>query len=345
MEADYQPKLSPSRGLTASHNDNEDPYPSLSDYHDYEPNLEFDDTELQHTAVNDDSEEKVEVSGLDYLESPVSDGTIEENFEEELVNAPIVPTGEDSLTYTFPDDEESEEDYKDVAKYGIVEVVGDDTYGRKVIVVSACKLPGNKELDHGLLLRQRSCLLASGCRAHLSSNVMHTDLNWSVPRFDWFSCAEHPRQSGRSRALHTTTFLFCASFSVNVGISSKRNRTGRASPKTGQREKAQLRRYGRVRGMKRERMTGRMWDRENGGRPRDIWLKGVRRSVRKEETGPRWRKNKGQMAEGSKEECGGKRRLGQGGGRTRDRWLKGVRRSVEERGDWAKGEEEQGTDG
>nr|CAD7459394.1 unnamed protein product [Timema tahoe] len=232
MEADYQPKFSPSRGLTASHNDNEDPYPSLSDYHDYEPNLEFDDTELQHTAVTDafyypfglyakvlitligkveyresepayawresgkpppihpteirtsssaielntssalanyateymcfgtDSAEKIEVSGLDYLESPVSDGTIEENFEEELVNAPIVPTGEDSLTYTFPDDEESEEDYKDVAKYGIVEVVGDDTYGRKVIVVSACKLPGNKELDHGLLLRE------GGCRAY-----------------------------------------------------------------------------------------------------------------------------------------------------------------------------------
>lgn len=28
-------------------NDAEDPYPSLSDFHDYEPNLEFDDTELQ----------------------------------------------------------------------------------------------------------------------------------------------------------------------------------------------------------------------------------------------------------------------------------------------------------
>lgn len=27
--------------------DTEDPYPSLSDIHDYEPNLEFDDTELQ----------------------------------------------------------------------------------------------------------------------------------------------------------------------------------------------------------------------------------------------------------------------------------------------------------
>jgi len=30
------------------------------------------------------------VGTLDYMESPVSDGTIEENFEEELVNAPQV---------------------------------------------------------------------------------------------------------------------------------------------------------------------------------------------------------------------------------------------------------------
>jgi hypothetical protein len=97
-------------------------------------------------------EEKVEASGLDYLESPVSDGTIEENFEEELVNAPVIATGEDSLSYPFVDDE-TEQDFSEVAKYGIVEVAGDDTYGRKVIVVSACKLPGNKELDHSQLLR------------------------------------------------------------------------------------------------------------------------------------------------------------------------------------------------
>jgi Rho GTPase-activating protein 1 len=99
-----------------------------------------------------DMEEKIEASGLDYLESPVSDGTIEENFEEELVNAPVIATGVDSLSYPFVDDE-MEDDFSEVAKYGIVEVVGDDTYGRKVIVVSACKLPGNKELDHALLLR------------------------------------------------------------------------------------------------------------------------------------------------------------------------------------------------
>ncbi len=36
--------------------DMEDPYPSLSDYHDYEPNLEFDDSDLrqQHPEHDDD---------------------------------------------------------------------------------------------------------------------------------------------------------------------------------------------------------------------------------------------------------------------------------------------------
>lgn len=39
-----------------------------------------------------DLEDAGEDIGQDFLESPVSDGTIEENFEEELVNAPKVGT-------------------------------------------------------------------------------------------------------------------------------------------------------------------------------------------------------------------------------------------------------------
>lgn len=31
--------------------DGDEPLPSLSDWHDYEPNLEFDDTELTHPAT------------------------------------------------------------------------------------------------------------------------------------------------------------------------------------------------------------------------------------------------------------------------------------------------------
>ncbi|RZF35173.1 hypothetical protein LSTR_LSTR012378 [Laodelphax striatellus] len=53
MEANCQPTCTPTKnltGLSGPPNEHEDPYPSLSDYHDYEPNLEFDDTELQNAT-------------------------------------------------------------------------------------------------------------------------------------------------------------------------------------------------------------------------------------------------------------------------------------------------------
>lgn len=60
-------------------------------------------------AAVDILEEKLDLavgvigSGIDYLESPVSDGTIEENFEEALVDAPVIETGINALIhiYTF----------------------------------------------------------------------------------------------------------------------------------------------------------------------------------------------------------------------------------------------------
>lgn len=51
------------------------------------------------------------------------------------------------------DEDLSNEDYTDIEKYGILEVAGDDPYGRKIIVVSACKLPSNKVIDHQRLLK------------------------------------------------------------------------------------------------------------------------------------------------------------------------------------------------
>lgn len=38
--------------ILVSMTEGEEPYPSLSDYHDYEPNLEFDDTELQSPSAD-----------------------------------------------------------------------------------------------------------------------------------------------------------------------------------------------------------------------------------------------------------------------------------------------------
>ncbi|EEB11750.1 Rho-GTPase-activating protein, putative [Pediculus humanus corporis] len=167
----------------------EDPYPSLSDYHDYEPNLEFDDTELVATVGNADLKGPINDLDQDFLESPVSDGTIEENFEAELVNAPtLLDGGLDSLQYNVKNDEEdlSDEDFSDIEKYGIVEVAGDDPYGRKVIVVSACKLPSNKELNHQRLLKYLMFTLDKYVEQDYSLVYLHYGLNSrNKPTLSW----------------------------------------------------------------------------------------------------------------------------------------------------------------
>lgn len=82
--------------FTATYNaDVEDPYPSLSDFHDYEPNLEFDDSDL--LQQKDEAEVEEDVNELElapdhrvktpsFIESPMSDGTIDEDFEAALGN-------------------------------------------------------------------------------------------------------------------------------------------------------------------------------------------------------------------------------------------------------------------
>ncbi|KAK7483278.1 hypothetical protein BaRGS_00025445 [Batillaria attramentaria] len=118
-----------------------------------EPELEFDDdgTELSsakevelwdNTAdevSSDDSEELAkEGEGGAFRGGAITpDGLIDEDFEAELGTPP---------------EEEAASEFSDVERYGIVEVAGDDMYGRKVIVVSACKLPSNKSFDHQRLL-------------------------------------------------------------------------------------------------------------------------------------------------------------------------------------------------
>ncbi|XP_069131577.1 rho GTPase-activating protein 1-like isoform X2 [Argopecten irradians] len=63
------------------------------------------------------------------------DGLIDEDFEKEL------GTPSDA-------EEEDEGEFQDVAQHNILEVVGDDVCGRKVIIFSSCKLPASEKLDH-----------------------------------------------------------------------------------------------------------------------------------------------------------------------------------------------------
>ncbi|KAF4094434.1 hypothetical protein AMELA_G00014920 [Ameiurus melas] len=42
--------------------------------------------------------------------------------------------------------------FYDIARHQIVEVAGDDNFGRKVIVFSACRMPPQHQLNHHMLL-------------------------------------------------------------------------------------------------------------------------------------------------------------------------------------------------
>ncbi|XP_055333348.1 rho GTPase-activating protein 8-like [Paramacrobiotus metropolitanus] len=101
-----------------------------------EPQLQFDDDELQlQEAVLD---EYADFHELDDSEPSVSAVQFDEDFEEELG----APVADFSVLTKFGD----------IPKLGIVDVSGDDKFGRKIISISACKLPSNKSYDHHLLL-------------------------------------------------------------------------------------------------------------------------------------------------------------------------------------------------
>ncbi|XP_061716512.1 rho GTPase-activating protein 1-like [Cydia pomonella] len=151
MESEYQPKLSPVRAYSVMHGNTaeaDESFTSLSDYHDYEPRLEFDDSELTQPIPSDDLDLPPELLDIpdNLLQRSASDGTIEENFEEEL--ATKLEEIYTEIASTTLDD-----NFADLRGSGLVEVVGDDAIGRRIVVVSACRLPSNKELSPDKLLK------------------------------------------------------------------------------------------------------------------------------------------------------------------------------------------------
>jgi len=154
--------------------DCDDPYPSLSDFHDYEPNLEFDDSDLLQTKhpENEGPDEEVE-EGLEekaaptFLGSPLTDGTIEEDFQTALsrdmakdsVNSNSSTGGAAAAEHqkrkggVFYEEDEEEENFDDIASRGIIEVVGDDKAGNKIVVISACRIPSSQSFDHAKFFR------------------------------------------------------------------------------------------------------------------------------------------------------------------------------------------------
>ena len=88
--------------------------------------------------------------------SPMSDGTIEEDFEKALAREAAADhrrssaddLGRSGNLTLLQGTSIADDDFADIARHGVVEVVGDDVAGRKIIVISACRLPSNKNFDY-----------------------------------------------------------------------------------------------------------------------------------------------------------------------------------------------------
>ncbi|XP_069752128.1 rho GTPase-activating protein 1 isoform X2 [Narcine bancroftii] len=76
--------------------------------------------------------------------------------------------------------------FYDIARRQIVEVAGDDNYGRKVIVFSACRMPPSHQLDHTKLLQYLKHTLDKYVESDYSVVYFHYGLtSQNKPSFTW----------------------------------------------------------------------------------------------------------------------------------------------------------------
>ncbi|XP_013395550.1 rho GTPase-activating protein 1-like isoform X2 [Lingula anatina] len=139
-----------------------------------EPQFEFDDDlnfSLEFAAnqelPNPDDPNSVLRSG-----AMTPDGLLDDDFEKEL----------------GMQEEVREEDmpFYDVAQHRIVEIAGDDRYGRKVIVFSACRLPPSKDFNHERLLQYLKHTLDQYVENDYIIVYFHYGLNsQNKPSFKW----------------------------------------------------------------------------------------------------------------------------------------------------------------
>ena len=116
--------------------------------------LSNNDTEVYVIISEEDIEEDSDKRGAPtFLGSPLTDGTIEEDFQAALSrdmakdsagSSGLAADGRPKGGVFYDDDESEEENFSDIASRGIIEVVGDDKAGNKVIVISACRFPCNQ---------------------------------------------------------------------------------------------------------------------------------------------------------------------------------------------------------
>ncbi|XP_032630961.1 rho GTPase-activating protein 1 isoform X2 [Chelonoidis abingdonii] len=100
---------------------------------------------------------------------------------------PVFPKSEDTnnspepITHLRWDDP-----YYDIARHQIVEVAGDDKYGRKVILFSACRMPPSHQLDHVKLLQYLKFTLDQYVESDYTLVYLHHGLtSENKPSLSW----------------------------------------------------------------------------------------------------------------------------------------------------------------
>lgn len=115
--------------------DSEEPHPSLSDWHDYEPNLEFDDTELSQApdpnALGGLSLEDDEFVSGDFNSTPsnMKESLEADNYEDQLPEASELNAMEN------------------YAKLKFIDFFGTDKQGQHIFAIYACRLPDKSQLN------------------------------------------------------------------------------------------------------------------------------------------------------------------------------------------------------
>uniref|UniRef100_G1KCD0 Rho GTPase activating protein 1 n=1 Tax=Anolis carolinensis TaxID=28377 RepID=G1KCD0_ANOCA len=108
----------------------------------------------------------------------------------------------DSVTHLRWDDP-----YYDIARHQIVEVAGDDKYGRKVILFSACRMPPSYQLDHVKLLSYLKYTLDQYVESDYTLVYLHHGLtSENKPSLSWLRDAY--REFDRNQVLSCLSYHF-----------------------------------------------------------------------------------------------------------------------------------------
>ncbi|XP_064423212.1 rho GTPase-activating protein 1 [Latimeria chalumnae] len=123
-------------------------------------------------------------------------------------------SSEDAKSTVLPTHLKWDDPYYDIARHQIVEVAGDDNYGRKVIVFSACRMPAIHQLDHRKLLEYLKLTLDTFVESDYTVVYFHHGLtSENKPSLMWLREAyrEFDRKYKKNiKALyivHPTTFI------------------------------------------------------------------------------------------------------------------------------------------